>query len=294
MLGLGQQVGRDPLRIRRVVSYDQAFGRPRERLDADLAEDHALGQDDEEIARADDLVHARERFGAIRQPGDRLGAADAIDRINFRDARRGQQDIGDLAVRAAGRRREHDLAHASYTRGDRGHEHAAGIGRAPPRRIHRHAVERADELAERAAGGRVVEPRFAAAVLVEGADTVGGGLQRAHHRLANVLDGLVDPGGADAQFADLGVVEGTREVAQCRIAARADVLDDALDDCFGTEIFAERLADPRAHTSWQRPRVDRHQPAPNEQRRAPACSIRKTADHARASHGSRSIANSPS
>ena len=39
-------------RIGRVVGHDQALGRSGQRLDADLAEDHAFGQHDEEIARA--------------------------------------------------------------------------------------------------------------------------------------------------------------------------------------------------------------------------------------------------
>ena len=136
-------------------------------------------------------------LGTVGQPGDRLRAADAIDRIHPGHVRRGEQDICDFTVRAAWRRCEHDLANARHARGHRGHQHAAGIGRAAARRVHRYSIEWSDELAERTATWRMVKPRFATAVLVEGANPIGGGLQSTHYALPNALDGLIDLGIAD-------------------------------------------------------------------------------------------------
>ena len=56
MLGLGQQIGRDPGGIGRAVGDDQHFGGAGDHVDADGAEDLALGGGHIGIARADDLA----------------------------------------------------------------------------------------------------------------------------------------------------------------------------------------------------------------------------------------------
>ncbi len=129
---------------------------------------------------------------------------------------------------------------------------------------------------------------------MEGTNAFGGGLQSAHDALADALDGPVDLGGADAQLGDVGVIEGAGEVAQGGVTARANILDDPLDDGLGTEIRAEGLAYASPHARRERVRVQGHEPAPDKQRLTRGCGVRKASDHARASHGSRSIANSVS
>ena len=66
MLGLGDQVGRDKRRRRRLVGNDDHFARPGDRVDADVAEDMLLGQRDEQVARPDDLVDLHQ---SVRRQG---------------------------------------------------------------------------------------------------------------------------------------------------------------------------------------------------------------------------------
>ena len=82
VLGLRQQVGGDPVGIRRLVGEDQHLGRPGDHVDADLAEHQPLGRRDIGIARPDDLGDRRDGFGAVGQRGDRLRAADAINLVD--------------------------------------------------------------------------------------------------------------------------------------------------------------------------------------------------------------------
>ena len=98
----------------------------------------------------------------------------------------------------------------------------------------------------------MVEPRLATGVLVEGADALGGRLQRHHDAVADPLDGEVDLLLRHAQLGDLDVVERAGEVAQGDIPACPNVLYDAADDLFGAEVRAERFFDTRPHRRWQR------------------------------------------
>ena len=71
---------------------------------------------------------------------------------------------------------------------------------------------------------------------------------------ADALDGRVDLGIGDAQLADLDAVERQGEVAHGRVAARAHVVEDPLDDLFGVQVLPERVADAGPHAGWQAPR----------------------------------------
>jgi hypothetical protein len=75
--------------------------------DADLAEDHALGQHHEDVAWPDDLVDARHGLGAVGQCGDGLGATQSIDRVDAA-TRRARQDVGNVAAGRRWRRGEHE------------------------------------------------------------------------------------------------------------------------------------------------------------------------------------------
>ena len=97
MLGLREQVGRDPRRIVGAVRHHENLGRSRDGIDPHPAEHFALGGGDIGVARPDDLVDRRNRCGPIGQRGNGLRAAHAID---FRDAcelRRGQRQRIDFA-----------------------------------------------------------------------------------------------------------------------------------------------------------------------------------------------------
>ena len=81
MLGLGQQVGGDPVRIVAAVGDHQHFRRAGDHVDADRAEHLALGGRDIGVAGADDLGDRADGLGAIGKRGDRLRAADAVDLV---------------------------------------------------------------------------------------------------------------------------------------------------------------------------------------------------------------------
>ena len=97
VLGLGEQVDRDPRGIDGVVGDDRDLGRAREPVDADRAEDLALGLDDIRVARTDDHVDRPQRAGAERHRRDRLGAADRVHLVDLGDRRRGEDRVVDRA-----------------------------------------------------------------------------------------------------------------------------------------------------------------------------------------------------
>ena len=78
MLGLAQQVGGAELAVGAdLVGDDQRLGRAGEQVDADAAEQLALGLGDEGVARADQDVDRRDRLRAERPSRHRLDAAEA-------------------------------------------------------------------------------------------------------------------------------------------------------------------------------------------------------------------------
>ena len=81
VLGLAEQVGRAQLGIDGLVGDHQGLGRPGEQVDADAAEQLALGLGDIGVARPDQHVDGRDARGAERHGADRLDAAETIDLV---------------------------------------------------------------------------------------------------------------------------------------------------------------------------------------------------------------------
>ena len=146
MLGLGEQVGGDPVGIVVAVGDDQHLRRSGDHVDADGAEHLPLGGGDIGVARADDLGDRADRLGAVGERGDRLGAADAIDLIDAGEAGGDQHQRVDLAVRR--RRHHHDPLDAGDLRRNRVHQHRGGIGRRPARHIEPDSLDRRPSRAE--------------------------------------------------------------------------------------------------------------------------------------------------
>ena len=90
MLGLRQQVCRDPIGMPAGVGEDQHFGRSRDHIDANPAEDNAFGGGDICVAGTDDLGDRRDGCGAVGERRYRLRAADAIDFVDAGQLRRGE------------------------------------------------------------------------------------------------------------------------------------------------------------------------------------------------------------
>ena len=143
MLGLAQQVDRGEERIGGVVGDHQRLGRPGEQVDADLAEQLALGLGDVRVAGPGQHVDAADRLGAERQRGHGLHAAEDVDLV-----RAGQVHGGDRGVRhgAADRRRARgDTRDAGDLRGDdrhvRGrHQRVAAARHVGTGGLHRHVA----------------------------------------------------------------------------------------------------------------------------------------------------------
>ena len=123
VLGLAEQVGRAELGIHGLVSDQHGLGRARQQVDADAAEELALGLGDKGVAGADQHVDGGDRPGPERHGADRLDAAEAIDLVRAAQMHGGD----DRRVRRAadGRRRGDDARHA----GDRGGQHRHVRGR---------------------------------------------------------------------------------------------------------------------------------------------------------------------
>ena len=63
VLGLAEQIGGDPVGVVEAVGEDQDFRRPGDHINADGAEDLALGGGHIDVAGTDDLVHGGDGFG---------------------------------------------------------------------------------------------------------------------------------------------------------------------------------------------------------------------------------------
>ena len=74
VLGLGQQVGGDPVRVVVGAGHHHDLRRAGQGVDADHAVQPALGGGDIGVAGTHDLVHRQDRAGSMGQGGDGVGA----------------------------------------------------------------------------------------------------------------------------------------------------------------------------------------------------------------------------
>ena len=205
MLGLGEEIGGDDSRIGRVVGNDEDFARTGDAVDVDRAENEAFCARNVHVARAHDLVDARNGGCAIRERRDGLGAAGVHDRAHAGEVRGGV----DRVVRGVpGQRRgEQDFTDAGDLGGDRAHEDARRVARLSAGRVHAGAGDGRDTNAEGDAVLRVAKPRVPL-VLVEGANAGRG----ENERLAGLL-------GKAPKCGRAGIV--TYEQARCAAAIEA-------------------------------------------------------------------------
>ena len=172
VFGLGEEVDRRPVRIARAVGDDQHFRRAGDHVDADGAEDAALGAGDVRVARTDDLVDLRNCLRAIGQRSHSLRAADREYPIDAGQMRRREHQ---LIPMAAGRWHNHDeFFHARHLGGNGVHQHGARIGRLAAGDVEADAIQRRDLLAQPRAVGFGVFPRLGDLPLVVNADSLGG------------------------------------------------------------------------------------------------------------------------
>ena len=164
VFGLAEQVHRHPVRRRRAVGEHEDLARPRDHVDADLAEDVFLRAGDVGVARSGDLVDARHGRRAVGQRRHRLRAADGEGAVHAGHVGRGQHQRVLLAARRG--HDHHDLRHAGDLRGDRVHQHARRIRGLAARHVDADTIQRRDLLAQQRAVLVAVAPALAAGLLL--------------------------------------------------------------------------------------------------------------------------------
>ena len=117
MLGLRQHVDGEEARLGRFVGHDIDLAGPGELVDADLAEDLALGLVHIGIAGADDLVHGGNGRRAVGHGCDRLRAANPEDPVGAREVAAGDH----RRVRIGRQAGDDFLAAGNLRRNDRHH-----------------------------------------------------------------------------------------------------------------------------------------------------------------------------
>ena len=174
VLGLGHQVDGDEGRHGALVGQDEDLAGTGEHVDADVTHDELLGGGHVGVAGADDLVDARYRVGAVRERGDRLSAADAVDLVDADLGCRRERVGVDRAV-GRGRHDHDDLVDAGDDGGDGGHQHAGRVLGPTAGDVDARAADGRDLLAEEDAALLGGEPRLRQLAAVEVLDRLGGG-----------------------------------------------------------------------------------------------------------------------
>lgn len=110
VLRLAQEIRRYCERIRCVVRHDQHLCRAGEEIDADGAEELALGLGHERVSGPGDEVHFGDAGGPERHGRDGLHAPENVDAVGAREMHGGDGSVGDLA--GDGGRAANDIGHA--------------------------------------------------------------------------------------------------------------------------------------------------------------------------------------
>ncbi|OWK26566.1 hypothetical protein AJ87_05735 [Rhizobium yanglingense] len=125
MFGLGQKVSGDPVRVVILVCDYQHFRRAGDHVDADRAEDLALGGGNIGVARAGDLCDRCDRLRAVGERGNSLRTADTVDLRNT--GKLGRSKYGRIDLTARCRHRNDDALDACDLCRHRIHQHRARI-----------------------------------------------------------------------------------------------------------------------------------------------------------------------
>jgi hypothetical protein len=223
MIGLRDEVGGDPRRMRTVVGDDEDLARTRHFVDIHYTVDHALGGLHVGVTGPDNFVDRRDTRSSIGKRGDRVRTADAI---KFVDAgnRRGGHDLGPRTI-GRGRRDHHDFAYPGDARRNRIHQHRGRIRAHPARDIDADAVKRAHHLTEAHPETVSVREGFLDGLLMKCGDAARGQFERTPigfgklaQRVAKFLRGNAQRFGCE-----LHAVEAQRVVDERGVAALADI-----------------------------------------------------------------------
>ena len=268
MLRLRQEVGGAVLRTGRVIGDDDDLARPVKPVDADGAEDAALGRCHVGIAGPDDLVHLRNGLRTVGQRGPRLRAADGEDPVDACQAGCREHQRVLLAAR---RGHHHDqLIDARYLGRQRVHQHRTRIGRLAAGHVQADAVQRRDLLPEPGTVGLGEAPGFELLPLVIGRHalrrrfegrSLGG--RQAVQRMAQLAPWQFEFGDGG----DIEMIETKRVLEHRRIAFGAHALENFGDDLFdgivGRVIEVQQFVEGRGKTGVGAGETANHRIAPS-------------------------------
>ena len=247
VLGLAQKVGGHPRGVAAAIRQNKNFGRSCDHINADLAENLALGGGNIDVAGADDLVHGGYTFGAVGKGCHGLCAARLENQINARNDRCCQNGGVYLAVPPGGGRHD-DLPDARDLGRDDIHQNGRGVGSRAARHIDAGALDGGVLLPQHDAGGVVDNEIFVQLLLMEAANIPGGHLQgrdKLRVGLFQLGKRLIDLGLADPHIGQFGVVKFGGVFDQGGIAAGAHIGDDGVNGGlhigFGADVAVEDL-----------------------------------------------------
>ncbi len=226
VFGLGEQVGGQPIGIIVAVGDDEHFRGPRDHVDADSAEDLALGGGDEGIARAGDLRDGRDGLCTIGKGSDGLCAADAINLVDARNARGGENGRVDRTL--LGGNDHDDTRHAGHLGRHRIHQNGARIARRAAGNVEADGVDRRPARAETHADIVLVDVVLRLLTGVVLFDALRGKFQRSDDLRINRVKGGVDFLERDAHGGgrQIEAVKFSGIVGERLVAARAHIIDD--------------------------------------------------------------------
>ena len=229
VLGLAQQIGGADFAVDAVVGDHQRLGRSREQVDADAAEQLALGLRHIGVAGTDDHVDRRDGLGAERHRRHGLHAAEHVDLVGAAEVHRRD----DRRMRAALERRRagDDAFDARDARGDDRHVRRGDHRIAPARHVAADRVHRDVAVAEDDAGQRLdLQVLHGVLLLLREVTDLGlGEPDVVEVSLGDLRNGLLDLGRRQAEILRLPIVELLRQLADGGVLLLVDLREDAFD-----------------------------------------------------------------
>ena len=228
VLGLGQQVGGDEGRLRRVVGDDQHLRRAGRAIDGDrqaAAGGADFGGHHVHAARAENLVHRRHALRSVGHGGNGLRAARLEYVADAHAVGGGQHDRRQAAVFLR-RHAQHAALAARHHGGNAEHQNGGGIERLAAGGVEADPFDGSPQAPGAHAGLQLVQVLVGELAAMEALEVVARPLQAGQNLRRHPAPGLGDLVLADAYVVHGGAVEARGVFPQGRVAALAHVRHD--------------------------------------------------------------------
>ncbi len=176
MLGLTEQIHRNPVGVGLTVANHENFRGARDHIDADRTEHITFGSSDIGVARSDNLINRRNRFSTVGHCGDRLSSADGVALLNAGKRSSSQNQLIGFAARS--RNHHHDSADTGHVSRHSVHQNGRRVSGLTARDVQTDRVQRDitnTELGSVFFGDR---PALTDFMLMERTNSLSGGLKR--------------------------------------------------------------------------------------------------------------------